>query len=181
MISALHRIKAPLGKYAVTGNHEYYAGLKQAADFTQKAGFTLLHNNSISIKNGVVITGVDDPTAGDSEKSASETELLARIPDDNFSLLLKHRPEINMDAQQNFNLQLSGHTHQGQIFPFGWLIRLGYPMGHGLHQTAPDRHIYVSRGTGTWGPPIRVLAPPEITIIDLVPSSKEGRAQKNKG
>ena len=180
VISALHKVKAPLGKYAVTGNHEYYAGLKQTADFTRKAGFILLHNNSITIKSEVVITGVDDD-AGNPEKSANETELLARIPDDKFSLLLKHRPEINTDAQQNVNLQLSGHTHQGQIFPFGWLIRLSYPLGHGLHQAAPDHHIYVNRGTGTWGPPIRVLAPPEITIIDLVPSPKEGRAEKKKG
>ncbi|MGD8836151.1 MAG: metallophosphoesterase [Desulfobacteraceae bacterium] len=175
-ISALHGIKTRLGKYAVTGNHEYYAGLKQTSDFIQKAGFTPLHNKSITISDAIVITGVDDPAAGNSEKSPGETELLTRVPDDKFSLLLKHRPEINTGTRQKFDLQLSGHTHKGQILPFQWMVRLSYPLGHGLHQVAPERHIYVSRGTGTWGPPIRVLAPPEITIIDLVPSSKgEGK------
>lgn len=167
-LNTLRGIQAPLGKYAVTGNHEYYAGLKQAADVTERAGFKMLRNQSVPIGKEVVITGVDDPT-GSKKNNSSEAELLDRVPDKKFSLLLKHRPEVGGGSQEKFDLQLSGHTHQGQIFPFGWLVRWVYPLGHGLRAVAPDHYIYISRGTGTWGPPIRLLASPEITIIDLIP------------
>jgi predicted MPP superfamily phosphohydrolase len=173
MAVAWHGIKAPMGKFAVTGNHEAYAGLEPSVDFTKKAGFKLLRNRSISISKEVVITGVDDPAAGTADRRTNEVEILSKVPDSKFSLLLKHRPETEAEAQHKIDLQLSGHTHQGQIFPFGWLVRMRFALANGLHQTAPDRYLYVSRGTGTWGPPIRVLAPPEITIIDLVPESKE--------
>ena len=180
MAIALHGITTPLRKYAITGNHEVYTGLEQAVNFTKMAGFKLLHNSSFSVSDDVVITGVDDPARRDGKKKFNETEILSKVPKDKFSLLLKHRPEINAEVQDHIDLQLSGHTHMGQIFPFEWLVRMSYPIGHGLHQTSPDRHVYISRGTGTWGPPIRVLAPPEITIIDLVPSSKVGHRQKKE-
>jgi uncharacterized protein len=177
VLNALRCIHAPLGKYAVTGNHEYYVGLKNASDHTERAGFKILRNQSIPLGKEVIITGVDDPTGGPKKSGPSEGELLDRVPDKKFSLLLKHRPEVDGSPGKSFDLQLSGHTHKGQIFPFGWLIRWSYPLGHGLRSIGPDRHIYISRGTGTWGPPIRLLAPPEITIIDLIPASNKGKEQ----
>ena len=92
-------------------------------------------------------------------------KLLAGIPADRFVILLKHQP--NIAPGERFDLQLSGHTHKGQIFPFGLLVRLTYPVVAGLHVLAGGARIYVSRGTGTWGPPIRILSPPEITLIEL--------------
>lgn len=170
--AALNSIPAPMGKYAVGGNHEVYAKTHNPLAFTRKAGFTYLDNQSVSVTKDLVITGIEDPASerGKNEIDKLETELLGRVSGKKFSLLLKHRPTINPASTDNMDLQLSGHTHQGQIFPFGLLVRLSYPLNHGLHQFAPNRHMYVNRGTGTWGPPIRILAPPEITIIDLMPS-----------
>jgi predicted MPP superfamily phosphohydrolase len=84
-------------------------------------------------------------------------------------LFLKHQPDVP-EGHGRFDLQLSGHTHAGQIYPFRWLVRLRYPMLSGLYELPGGGRLYVSRGTGTWGPPIRVFAPAEITVIELVPA-----------
>jgi predicted MPP superfamily phosphohydrolase len=169
----LHALKAPLGKFAVTGNHEFYMGLENSERFIEKAGFQLLRNRSVNAGKHLSITGIDDPT-GAAVIGSSETELLAANSPTRFSLLLKHRPALSHANQTRFDLQLSGHTHKGQIFPFNLLIALRYPIHCGLHQLKGPNpaHLYVSRGTGTWGPPIRLLAPPEITVIDLIPAKK---------
>ena len=169
----LRGIPAPMGKFAVTGNHEYYYGIQKASAFIKDAGFTLLSDRSIAVGAHIIVTGINDPADGNGESDdKAEEELSAGLPKEKFRLLLKHRPVINPEAQGHYDLQLSGHTHQGQIFPFGLLIKLFYPLGCGLHEIAPQSYLYTSRGTGTWGPPIRILAPPEITVIDIVPSTK---------
>ena len=96
-------------------------------------------------------------------KNLSETEMLSPLPRDKFVLLLKHRPLVDKDAIGLFDLQLSGHIHKGQIFPFTLLTALYYPL-----TSEKNTALYVSRGSGTWGPPIRFLAPPEVTVIELV-------------
>lgn len=160
-----------LGKFAITGNHEFYAGLQDALDFTEKSGFTLLRHQGIAV-GGITVVGVDDPTirAFDKEPVRSEHDLLAALPKGNFTLLLKHRPDIDPDSVGFFDLQLSGHTHKGQIFPFNLLTWFFYPQRAGELTGLESGFLYLSRGTGTWGPPIRFLAPPEVTIIDLVPA-----------
>jgi predicted MPP superfamily phosphohydrolase len=180
MAAALKHVPAPLGKFAVIGNHEVYEGLLKSIKFTRDAGFTLLRNQSVAARKDLVITGVDDPAIKRDEASPDEDKLLETVPQDKFSLLLKHRPHVDKENLEKIDLQLSGHTHQGQIFPFEWVVRLSYPLGHGLRQIAPGRHIYTSRGTGTWGPPIRVLAPPEITIIDLIPAKDKSQSTRPK-
>jgi len=160
-------IKVPYGKFAVLGNHEYYAGLKRSIEFTEAAGFRLLRDDSIRAA-GITIFGEDDITGrkpGETKKSEALQKALTRKTD-GFVLLLKHQPSINKEAC--FNLQLSGHTHGGQLFPFGLVTRLFFPKNYGLHELAANKLLYVSRGTGTWGPPVRVFAPPEITVIDLI-------------
>ena len=91
-------------------------------------------------------------------------------PTGRFALLLKHRPIVDKKAEDLFDLQLSGHTHKGQIFPFSLFVKLSTPYDAGLVRLGQRREhiLYVSRGTGTWGPPIRFLAPPEVTIIKLI-------------
>lgn len=180
MAAALKYIPAPLGKFAVIGNHEVYEGLLRSIKFTRDAGFTLLRNQSVTVRKDLVITGVDDSAKKRDEASSDEDILLGSVPRNKFSLLLKHRPHVDKENLEQIDLQLSGHTHRGQIFPFGWVLRLSYPLGHGLRQIAPGRHIYISRGTGTWGPPIRVLAPPEITIIDLIPAKGKAKVPGQK-
>jgi hypothetical protein len=160
-----------LGKFAITGNHEFYAGLQDALDFTQKSGFTLLRHQGITV-GGITVAGVDDPTvrAFGREPVVPERELLAAQPKENFTLLLKHRPDIDPNSVGLFDLQLSGHTHKGQIFPFNLLTWFFYPQRAGELTRLRSGFLYLSRGTGTWGPPIRFLAPPEVAIIDLVPA-----------
>jgi len=164
----LASLSAPAGKFAVTGNHELYAGLKQALAFTSAAGFTLLRNRSVSLPGGVIISGVDDQAiTGKSTSEYAEKKLLEAVPKEGFHILLKHRPEIPATSKALFDLQLSGHAHKGQIFPFNFLVKLKYPISSGTTLTSEGSNIHVSRGTGTWGPPMRLFAPPEVTIIDL--------------
>ncbi len=164
----LREISPRYGKFAITGNHEFYAGIEQAISFIRDSGFTLLRGESVS---GVInIVGVDDPTGerlGLSRK-ASEKDLLSGLPKDKFTLFLKHRPLIDPGAVGLFDLQLSGHIHKGQIFPFTILTWLYYPVLSGFVNVGESSYLYVSRGAGTWGPPIRFLAPPEVAVIDLV-------------
>lgn len=87
---------------------------------------------------------------------------------DRFTLLLKHRPLIDKESVGLFDLQLSGHVHKGQIFPFSLLTKFYYDFYAGFAKLSDTSSLYVSRGSGTWGPPIRFLAPPEITVIELV-------------
>jgi predicted MPP superfamily phosphohydrolase len=158
---------APAGKFAILGNHEYYAGVSRSIEFTEAAGFQLLRDD-VTQAAGITIFGEDDITGrkpGTTPKSAAFQKALAE-KQEGFVLLLKHRPHIRETA--NFNLQLSGHTHGGQLFPFGFIVKLYFPRIYGLHILAENKLLYISRGTGTWGPPVRIFAPPEITVIDLI-------------
>lgn len=163
-------INPPYGKYAVTGNHEFYAGLDQALAFTRKAGFIILRGETAEIRDLLNIAGVDDPAGQNSglQRDVNEAKLLAGLSRDRFTLFLKHRPLVNSESIGLFDLQLSGHVHRGQIFPFSILTQLYYPVHAGFASLDRGSRLYVSRGTGTWGPPIRFLAPPEVTVIDLV-------------
>lgn len=165
----IRQVKAPYGKFAITGNHEYYAGIQQALAFTRDAGFRLLRGEAVA--DGVInIAGVDDPTGVqlNSEKPKSETALLSGLPKDRFTLFLKHRPSVDGNAAHLFDLQLSGHTHKGQIYPFTYISKMAYPLNAGRFDLPGGAILRVSRGTGTWGPPVRFLSPPEITVIELV-------------
>lgn len=168
----LASIATPGGKFAVTGNHEFYAGLDQALAFTRTAGFTVLRNQAVHLQNGITISGIDDPASrrvGVPAPALSEQALLDSVPPDRFHLLLKHRPAVPASSDGLFDLQLSGHVHKGQIFPFNLLVRLQYPIPCGTTATPKNSLIHVSRGSGTWGPPLRLLAPPEVTVIDIIP------------
>ena len=165
------QIPVKYGKFAILGNHEYYAGLKRSMEFTEAAGFKLLRDEFIEVA-GITIFGEDDITGrkrGETKKSDYFLEALSKERD-TFVLLLKHQPYVDEDAR--FNLQLSGHTHGGQLFPFGFIVKLYFPKIYGLHELSENKLLYVSRGTGTWGPPVRVFAPPEITVIDLISKSR---------
>jgi hypothetical protein len=160
-------IRPPLGKYAVTGNHEFYAGIGPSLDFARRAGFTVLRGEAVVVGNVLRIAGVDDPTgeAFGPVLGRSEEEILGSEPSSLFTLLLKHRPFLSPGTR--IDLQLSGHTHKGQIFPFRLLVRISYPLLAGLYTSGDSGVPYVSRGTGTWGPRMRFLSPPEVTVLDI--------------
>jgi predicted MPP superfamily phosphohydrolase len=153
--------------YAIIGNHEYFAGLDRSVHFLQSAGFTVLRGN-YAVTEGVVFAGVDDPSMGSLAKDLppEAKRALAAVQKNAFVILLKHQPLV--DRTIPFDLQLSGHVHGGQIFPFALVTRLIYGVRTGLTQLADGQWLYVSRGAGTWGPPVRLLAPPEITLIRVV-------------
>ena len=167
----LREIKAPLGKFAVTGNHEFYAGLDRSLEFMKQAGFHVLRGEATTVAGLINIAGIDDPVVRGYGRSREvpEKELLSGLPKDKFTLFLKHRPDVEKSAEGLFDLQLSGHAHKGQIFPFTLIVRFVFPQIAGLYDFSSGSYLYVSRGSGTWGPPIRFLAPPEVTIIDIVP------------
>lgn len=162
-------IDPPLGKYAVIGNHEVYAGLDQSIAFLERSGFTVLRNEARNLNDRLTVVGVDDEHMNVSD--AEEVGLLEGRSGDRFILFLKHRPVFLEKARGLFDLQLSGHAHRGQIFPFNFITRLEYPMQDGLHSLSGGGRLYASRGTGTWGPPMRVGSPPEITLFEIVPAT----------
>ena len=166
----LQAVNPLYGKFAITGNHEFYAGLDQALNFTQSAGFTVLRGEIYDVDGIISIVGIDDPTGKyfGNYRGISEKMLLSHHSNKKFVILLKHIPIVNKEAVGLFDLQLSGHTHGGQIFPFSLITRLFFPYHAGLIPLSHGSQLYVSRGSGTWGPPIRFLSPPEVTIIKLV-------------
>jgi predicted MPP superfamily phosphohydrolase len=164
-------IQPPKGAYAIVGNHEYYAGLDNSLSFLHSAGFTVLRGESAATA-GIILAGVDDPSAGAQVKEAgmAARAALASARKDTFIVLLKHQPVVDRDIP--FDLQLSGHIHGGQIFPFGLMTRLVYGVRTGLTRLSDGRLLYISRGAGTWGPPIRLFAAPEITVIRIESENK---------
>ncbi|MBF0607528.1 MAG: metallophosphoesterase [Magnetococcales bacterium] len=160
----INSIPATYGKFACLGNHEFYAGTERSVRITQEAGFTVLRGQGVTVGGVLNIAGVSDYTVGD---EFSEREVLSRLPRQNFTILLKHRPTVDTDSTGDFDLQLSGHTHKGQIFPFNILTYFHYPIHAGLLRLRDDAYLYVSRGSGTWGPPMRLFSPPEVTVVTL--------------
>jgi predicted MPP superfamily phosphohydrolase len=176
----LAEIRPRYGKYAVTGNHEFYAGFEQARCFTEDAGFTLLRGDVVIPGGLITIAGVDDPAVRieGGSPNISEEVLLADLPEDKFTVLLKHRPLVDEKAAPFFDLQLSGHVHGGQMFPFTIATWLYYPVTAGYAKVSDRAYLYENRGAGTWGPPIRFLAPPEVAVIDLVHEDKKQSIQE---
>jgi predicted MPP superfamily phosphohydrolase len=123
---------------------------------------------------GITISGIDD-IAGRRrslpELTQPESELLRTLSPQQFQLLLKHRPLVAETGKGHFDLQLSGHVHKGQIFPFNLLVRMMFPIPCGTTTANNGSTIHVSRGSGTWGPPMRLFAQPEVTVIDIISTS----------
>jgi predicted MPP superfamily phosphohydrolase len=172
-IAPLAKLKARHGVYFVTGNHEYFSGAEDWLNELNRLGIRTLRNERVSIDNGAVgfdLAGVDDRSAvhygGLSPAQALGRALLDRDPGREL-VLLAHQPRTLLDAEPfGIGLQLSGHTHGGQMWPFNFVVGLQQPFVAGLHRRGSSQ-IYVSRGTGYWGPPMRLGAPAEITEIRL--------------
>lgn len=167
-VRPLADLKAKYGVYFVTGNHEYYSGAEEWMAFLPTLGVRVLRNERVTIGEGddaFDLAGVEDPT-GNHDVAAA---MAGRDPKREV-VLLAHQPRSIVDAvAHDVGLQLSGHTHAGQIFPWGLVVPLQQPYLQGLHKRE-NTWVYVNRGTGFWGPPMRVGAAPEITRIELVPA-----------
>ena len=176
MAAGFHACTVPKGEFAITGNHEFYVGLDNSLRFLHDAGFTVLRGEPAAA-GGVVFVGVDDPAGlATGQEAKPDTRAISEIPKQDFVILLKHQPRV--DSTIPFDLQLSGHIHGGQIFPINWITHLVYGVDAGLTKLSGGRWLYVSRGTGSWGPPIRLLAPPEITLITIESAKEQSIAVK---
>jgi hypothetical protein len=173
LAAVLHDLEAPLGKLAITGNHEFYLGIEDATAFHQAAGFRLLRGEAVTVGPGLCVAGVDDPAGQGLHVPCflDERAVLPQAGSGRLTVLLKHRPVVDSASVGRFDVQLSGHTHGGQIFPFHIFTYLTFKFVTGLHALpGGESWIYVSRGLGTWGPPMRLGAPPEVTLIILKPA-----------
>ncbi len=163
------------GTFFVTGNHEYYSGAHSWIDELRRLRLTVLMNEHVVLAHGgasVVLAGVADYSAhhfDPSHRSDPQAAMAGAPLHAGVKLLLAHQPRTaEAAAQAGFDLQLSGHTHGGQFLPWTWFVRFQQPFTAGLHRVR-DLWVYVSRGTGYWGPPKRFGAPSEITHLRLVP------------
>jgi predicted MPP superfamily phosphohydrolase len=174
-VAPLQRLVSRHGSFFVTGNHEYYSGVEAWMAHLQRLGIEVLQNRHVVIEQDgarLVLAGVSDYSAGhfDASHRSDPTAALAGAPADAAAkVLLAHQPRsAAAAAKAGFDLQLSGHTHGGQFLPWNFFVRLQQPFTAGLYAIDQLR-IYVSRGTGYWGPPKRFGAPSEITEVRLVP------------
>jgi predicted MPP superfamily phosphohydrolase len=170
----LGTVRSRLAKVYVTGNHEYSGQAQGWLDRMAELGWEPLHNRHVVVERGgdaLVLAGVDDVTAESSGLAGHRPNLLGALDGADPAhpvLLVAHQPKyVPQAAAAGVDLQISGHTHGGQIWPFNLLVRIDQPVVHGLSRHGERTQLYTSRGTGFWGPPFRVFAPSEITLLTL--------------
>jgi predicted MPP superfamily phosphohydrolase len=176
-ISLLRHIKAKYGVYAVTGNHDYYDGIEDSVHFMESAGIKVLRTEGVEA-GGIIIAGADDRDHLIKARwglTRSEVLVLSyeQAQKEKFLLLLRHRPIVELGTEGHFDLQLSGHTHGGQIVPLisSRLKIAKHPRG--FKKLKCGAMLYVSNGAGYVGPPVRMFAPPEILVLDLERNTKD--------
>ena len=162
----LAQLEARHGSFFVTGNHEYFSGADEWVAHVRELGLRPLENERVEI-NGFDLAGVND-VAGESEGDGPDfAKALGDRDRTRASVLLAHQPVVIHDAvDQGVDLQLSGHTHGGQLWPGNYIAELANPTVAGLERYG-DTQLYVTRGAGAWGPPVRVGAESDITVVEL--------------
>lgn len=168
-VAPLAGLRSRDGTFFVTGNHEYYSGADEWVAHLGTLGVTVLANARVSLARAALdLAGVHDHASkGFPGHGEDVPKALAGRDAGRACVLLAHQPKTVLEsARHGVDLQLSGHTHGGQLFPFAPFVRLQQPYVSGLH-VHEGTHLYVSNGTGYWGPPMRVGAPAEITVLEL--------------
>jgi uncharacterized protein len=167
-------VRSGLAKVYVTGNHEYFGEAQGWLDHMRALGWQPLHNRHVVVERGgdrLIVAGVDDRTAASSGRPGHGADLAAALDGSDGDLpvlLLAHQPrQVEQAAAAGVDLQVSGHTHGGQIWPFHFLVRVDQPTVQGLTRHGARTRLYTSRGAGFWGPPFRVFAPSEISLLTL--------------
>ena len=164
----LKQTQTPQGTYGVLGNHEYYVGYGDSKEFFREAGVLLLENDTAVMPNGVQVAGLKDiKTAYVTAKEVAS--VLQRLDPQKPTILLSHTPALaETAAAHGADLMLSGHTHNGQLWPFTYLVKLSFPRVYGLFDVEGMK-FYVTSGVFYWGIPLRFLAPAEIALIEVNP------------
>ncbi|MCK6546060.1 metallophosphoesterase [Myxococcota bacterium] len=168
----LAELSSKHGTHFVAGNHDHYSGIGAWAQHLRRLGMTVLHNEHRVIRRDVhelVIAGVDDLSATDDPEGDLRRALRGASPEA-VRVLLAHHPKTALATHvERVHLQLSGHTHGGQFFPWNLAVKMVHGFAAGLYRVG-DTWLYVSRGTFYWGPPVRLFAPAEITVLELEPA-----------
>ena len=167
--SIFREIKAKKGVYGVLGNHEYYFGADKNLSFFEESGIKILRNENIEIKEGLLIAGIDDLSfKRESQQKEDFLEKALENRKSGYTVLLSHSPlEVEKAAEMGVNLMLSGHCHNGQIWPFKFLSKIFYPYNYGRFKVK-EMDLIVTSGSGTWGPPMRLFKAGEIVVINLL-------------
>jgi len=166
---SLRKISAPLGVYGIMGNHEYIGGAEAAAKYLSEHGITMLRDKVLNIKGMFYLAGREDRSSNSfaGRKRLTLDSLLSGLDRSRPIVLMDHQPfKLEEAEKQNVTLQLSGHTHNGQLWPLNYIIDAIYELGMGYKKIS-DTHYYVSPGYGSWGPPVRTGHRPEIALIKL--------------
>jgi predicted MPP superfamily phosphohydrolase len=171
----LTKLKSTFGTFFIMGNHEYFRGPEAVVEHIKGLGITVLLNESRTIGDSETafnLVGINDLVSKRMGVMPYDVEAAFGDVDPELpTIVLAHQPKsVTVTQHKAFDLMLSGHTHGGQIFPFGFLVMLDQPFLAGLYDVDDTKQIFVSRGTGYWGPPVRVLAPSEISLLNLYPA-----------
>jgi predicted MPP superfamily phosphohydrolase len=165
----LRKLKARYGVLAITGNHEYIGGVEEACGYLEEHGITVLRDTSVRINNGLFVVGREDRSISQFARKKRKPlhELMTQVDKRLPVILMDHQPfGLDEAVGQGVDLQLSGHTHHGQLWPFQFITKAVYELSWGYLKRG-STHIYVSSGVGTWGPPVRIGNTPEIVNIRL--------------
>ena len=162
MAQELNRLKAPMGIYMVPGNHEYISGMEECKRFLEKTPIRLLCDSMVTLPNGLQLIGRDDRS---NRRRLSLTNLMEKVDNNKPILLLDHQPyEVAQKDSIGIDIQFSGHTHHGQVWPMSLLVENMYEQSHGYRQW-PHSHVYVSSGLSLWGPPFRIGTDSDMAVM----------------
>ncbi len=173
-LDELKNLKSTYGTYFIVGNHEYFHGVESIIKYVNKLNIKTLENENVYIgekAEGFYLAGIYDVIGNRINAFKPDIKKALEETSNSPIVLLAHQPRFINELNQKVDLVLSGHTHGGQIAPFNLLVKLQQPYIKGLHQHNEDTQIYVNKGTGFWGPPMRLGASSEITNIKLIPKS----------
>ena len=165
----LRTIHAPMGVYGITGNHEYIGGAAKAVAYLQEHGITMLRDTSVVLAHGITLVGREDRSSRQfgGERRKDLTSLLEGVRRDRPIILMDHQPfDLDSVVAAGVDLQLSGHTHHGQLWPFNYITTMVYEQSWGYLRKG-ETQFYVSSGVGSWGPPVRIGNRPEIVEITM--------------
>ncbi|BCX79054.1 hypothetical protein LBC_05160 [Campylobacter sp. 19-13652] len=171
LLASLSELRSKYGTFYVTGNHEFYHGAIEIIALLKSYGVRVLENESVRV-GGINLAGVHDIAGARDGMAPDAKAALASIDETLPTIILAHQPRFvrvldEMGLADSVDLLICGHTHAGQIFPFSLLVLLQQPYLHGLYRHSDKTQVYVSSGAGFWGPPVRVLAPSEIVVLNL--------------
>lgn len=176
VLDELTNMNSKFGTYYIVGNHDYLYGIEKVISAVKELGIRVLENENVYIGEdgrGFNLAGVYDLFGYRTKTHMPDLPKALLGKKESPTVLLAHQPKFIKEVTSGVDLMLSGHTHGGQLYPFKPLVGLQQPYVSGLHQHNENLQIYINKGTGFWGPPMRLGSSSEITLISLIPQEKE--------